>query len=101
MTLLDTYTNRHENLVSNENIYNCICTQLVGELKHDLIKLMRHSHKKRVPRCKGLDRRGRIREMVSIHVHTPEIEVRQFPDHWYGYQIKGKANGIGLSALVE
>jgi IS30 family transposase len=41
---------------------------------------------------RGVDRRGQIPEMVSIHVRPPEIEDPLIPGHWEGDLIKGKAS---------
>ncbi len=101
MTLSATYPKGHEHRASEETIYNCIYAQPVGELKRDLIKALRQAHNKRVPCSKGQDRRGPIRDMVSIHVRPPEIEDRQFPGHWKGDLIKGDSNGSAVGTLVE
>lgn len=101
LTLAHTYPKGHELRVSHETIYNCIYAQPVGELKRDLIQALRHAHNKRVPRSKGQDRRGHIPDMLSIHLRPPEIEDRQFPGHWEGDLIKGKANASAVGTLVD
>src|SRR3546814_5667894 len=53
---------------------------------------LRQGKTTRRPRSGGVDRRGQIPEMVSIHVRPPEIEDRLMPGHWEGDLIKGKAN---------
>src|SRR3546814_15657688 len=55
----------------------------------------------RRPRSGGVDRRGQIPEMVSIHVRPPEIEDRLMPGHWEGDLIKGKANASAVGTLNE
>lgn len=55
----------------------------------------------RRPRSGGVDRRGQIPDMVSIHVRPPEIEDRQMPGHWEGNLIKGKDNASAVGTLVE
>lgn len=72
----------HEDRVSHESIYNCIYAMPLGELRKELIATLRHAHHKRLPRSKGMYRRGQIPDMLSIHVRPPEIEDRQFPGHW-------------------
>jgi IS30 family transposase len=49
----------------------------------------------------GVDRRGTIRNMVSIHLCPPEIENRVMPDHWEGDFIKGAGNKFSVGVLVE
>ena len=56
---------------------------------------------KRWPRSKGVDRRGQITDLLSIHVRPPEIEDRQLPGHWEGDLIKGKGNASAIGTLVE
>src|SRR3546814_14826486 len=55
----------------------------------------------RWPRSGGVDRRGQIPEMVSIHVRPQEIEDRLMPGHWEGDLIKGKANASSVGTMVE
>jgi IS30 family transposase len=95
------YPKGHEYRVSHETIYNCIYAQPVGTLKRDLIACLRQAKSKRVPRNKGLDRRGQIPVMLSIHVRPPDIENRQFPGHWEGDLIKGAGNASAIGTLVE
>jgi len=101
LTLAHTYPKGHKLRVSHETIYNCIYAQPVGELKRDLIQALRHARNKRVPRSKGQDRRGHIPDMLSIRLRPPEIEDRQFPGHWEGDLIKGKANASAVGTLVD
>ena len=54
-----------------------------------------------MPRTRGVDRRGQIPEMVSIHVRPPEIEDRVMPGHWEGDFIKGAGNKSSVGVLVE
>jgi IS30 family transposase len=54
-----------------------------------------------MPRKRGVDRRGQIPEMVSIHVRPPEIEDRLMPGHWEGDFIKGAGNKSSVGVLVE
>ncbi|RMN04695.1 Transposase, partial [Pseudomonas savastanoi pv. glycinea] len=54
----------------------------------------------RRPRSGGVDRRGQITGMVSIHVRPPDIEDQQMPGHWEGDLIKGKDNASAVGTLV-
>lgn len=54
-----------------------------------------------MPRARGVDRRGQIPDMISIHVRPPEIEDRVMPGHWEGDFIKGAGNHSSVGVLVE
>ena len=81
--------------VCRETIYSAIYALPVGDLRKELIITTRR------PRSGGVDRRGQIPDMVSIHLRPPEIEDRLMPGHWEGDLIKGKANGSTVGTLVE
>ena len=87
--------------VCHETIYNVIYAQPRGELKRELVACLRMARAKRWPRSRGEDRRGQISELLSIHVRPPEVSDRQFPGHWEGDLIKGKANASAVGTLVE
>jgi transposase, IS30 family len=52
-------------------------------------------------RKRGVDRRGQIPEMLSIHVRPPEVDDRVMPGHWEGDFIKGAGNKSSVGVLVE
>src|SRR5258707_1286271 len=96
--------------VSHETIYapkevplgdTAIYAQPRGELRRQLIACLRHGHSTRMPRTRGTDRRGRISDMVSIHVRPPEVDDRVMPGHWEGDFIKGAGNQSSVGVLVE
>ena len=87
--------------VSHETIYNAIYAYPRGELKKQLIALLRQGKSSRRPRSTGQDRRGQIPEMVSIHVRPPEVNDRVIPGHWEGDLIKGAGNKSAVGVLVE
>jgi len=87
--------------VSHETIYTAIYAQPRGELRRQLIACLRHGRSTRMPRKRGVDRRGQIPEMVSIHVRPPEVEDRVMPGHWEGDFIKGAGNKSSVGVLVE
>jgi len=87
--------------VCRETIYNAIYALPVGELRKEPIICPRQGKTTRRPRSGGVDRRGQIPDMVSIHVRPPEIEDRLMPGHWEGDLIKGKANASAVATLVE
>lgn len=87
--------------VCHETIYSAIYVLPRGTLRTEMIGLLRYSHTKRRPRARGLDRRGQIPDMVSIHVRPPEVEDRVIPGHWEGDLIKGAHNRSAVGTLVE
>ena len=74
--------NLREAYVCRKTINNAIYALPVGELRKELIICLRQSKATRRPRSGGVDRRGQIPEMVSIHVRPPEIEDRLMPGYW-------------------
>jgi IS30 family transposase len=87
--------------VSHETIYTAIYAQPRGELRRQLIACLRHGRSTRMPRTRGVDRRGQIPDMVSIHVRPPEVDDRVMPGHWEGDFIKGAGNKSSVGVLVE
>lgn len=87
--------------VSHESIYSAIYAYPRGELRRQLIALLRQGKSTRRPRSAGADRRGQIPEMVSIHVRPPEVNDRVMPGHWEGDLIKGANNRSAVGVLVE
>jgi len=87
--------------VSHETIYTAIYAMPRGELRKEVIGLLRQSHKTRRPRSRGEDRRGSIPNMVSIHERPTEVDERLVPGHWEGDLIKGARNASAVGTLVE
>ena len=88
--------------VSHETIYAYIYAEPRGELRKTLIAALRHHHKRRLPRSRGQDRRGRLQQMVSIHERPAEVMGRQIPGHWEGDLLKGAGNRSAVvGTLVE
>jgi hypothetical protein len=87
--------------VSHETIYTAIYAQQRGDLRRQLIACLRHGHSTRMSRRRGTDRRGQIRDMMSIHVGPPEVEDRVLPGHWEGDFIKGAGNqsSVGVAGV--
>ncbi|THG67873.1 IS30 family transposase, partial [Pseudomonas sp. A-1] len=73
------FPNFEDAYVCRETIYNAIYALPVGELRKELIICLRQGKTTRRPRSGGVDRRGQIPDMVSIHVRPPEIEDRVMP----------------------
>jgi transposase, IS30 family len=87
--------------VSHETLYTAIYAYPRGELRRQLIACLRQGRSKRRPRSGGVDRRGQIPEMVSIHVRPPQVNDRLMPGHWEGDLIKGAGNQSSVGVLVE
>jgi IS30 family transposase len=87
--------------VSHETIYAHIYAYPRGELRTDLIALLRQSHKTRRPRARGEDRRGQLVDIRPIAERPPEVESRLIPGHWEGDLIKGAYNRSAVGSLVE
>ena len=100
-TLKRAYPQQSQHHVSHETIYTAIYAYPKGELRKELIACLRQNRTKRMPRSRGQDRRGRIAEMVSIHVRPPEVDDRIMPGHWEGDLIKGSGNKSAVAVLVE
>src|ERR1019366_8507953 len=87
--------------VSHETIYAHIYAYPRGELRTELIKLLRQSHKTRKPRARGNDRRGQLQDITPIAMRPKDVESRVIPGHWEGDLIKGKFNRSCVGTLVE
>lgn len=87
--------------ISHETIYTAIYAMPRGELRTEVIGLLRKSHKTRRPRARGDDRRGLIPNMTSIDERPIEVSERLVPGHWEGDLIKGAANRSQVGTLVE
>jgi IS30 family transposase len=87
--------------LSHETIYQAIYAMPKGELRAEMIRLLRFGHKKRLPRSRGKDRRGTIPNMLSIDMRPEDIEERLVPGHWEGDLILGKARRSQVGTLVE
>jgi IS30 family transposase len=85
----------------HETIYQAIYAMPKGELRTQMIALLRFGHTKRRPRSRGHDRRGQIPNMTSIDQRPADIAERLVPGHWEGDHIKGTANRSQVGTLVE
>jgi IS30 family transposase len=85
---------------SHETIYTAIYARPKGELRKELTLLLRQSRGARRPHGRGEERRGALRDMLSIHVRPPEANDRLVPGHWEGDLIKGAANRSSVGTLV-
>lgn len=87
--------------ISRETIYAYIYAHPRGELRQLMIGALRQAHKTRLPRSRGRDRRGRLRDRVSIRERPVEALGRQVAGHWEGDLLKGPGNASAVGSLVE
>jgi IS30 family transposase len=85
---------------SHETIYTAIYAMPKGDLRRELVVLLRQGRGARKPRTRGQDRRGSLSDMLSIHVRPPEATDRLLPGHWEGDLMKGKGNASAVGTLV-
>ena len=86
--------------VSHETIYTAIYAAPRGALRQGLVALLRQHKCARRPRGQGVDRRGRMHDLPSIHERPPEANERLLPGHWEGDFIKGARNRSSVGVLV-
>jgi IS30 family transposase len=70
------YSQLEDAYVCRETIYSAVYALPVGELRKEIIICLRQGKSTSRPRAAGVDRRGQLPDMVSIHVRPPEIEDR-------------------------
>jgi transposase, IS30 family len=87
--------------VSHETIYRAIYVLPRGELRKEIIGLLRQGRKLRRPRSQGRDRRGGLKNMISIHERPESVLTRQLFGDWEGDLIKGEGNASAIGTLVE
>ncbi|MEY2527728.1 MAG: hypothetical protein QOE73_2499 [Verrucomicrobiota bacterium] len=88
--------------VSHETIYRSLFVQARGVLKKELLCHLRS--KRSMRRCKPVDpngdRRGHIKDIVSIRQRPAAVEDRAVPGHWEGDLLSGPNNSY-IATLVE
>ena len=85
---------------SHETLYTAIYAAPRGDMRRELVALLRQGRGARKPRTRGTDRRGALKDIVSIHLRPPEASDRLLPGHWEGDLIKGAANRSAVGTLV-
>src|SRR6202165_5051043 len=88
--------------VSHETIYRSLFVQARGVLKKELLG---HLRSKRTMRRSQRadpngDRRGQIKDLVSIRQRPAEVADRAIPGHWEGDLLSGSKNSH-IATLVE
>jgi IS30 family transposase len=87
---------------SHESIYRYVYIVAVGELKRELVKCLRRSHRTRKPRRRGVAAtQGKIADMVLVDERPAEVESRLIAGHYEGDLIVGEGNRSAVGVLVE
>jgi IS30 family transposase len=88
--------------VSHETIYRSLFVQARGVLKKELLGHLRSKRTMRRPKQAGLngDRRGQIKDIVSISQRPATVADRAIPGHWEGDLLSGSSNSY-IATLVE
>src|SRR3979490_666528 len=90
------------NQVSHETIYRSLFVQARGVLKKELLRHLRskRSMRRSKPVDPNGDRRGHIKDIVSIRQRPAAVEDRAVPGHWEGDLLSGPNNSY-IATLVE
>src|SRR5471032_2515590 len=90
------------NQVSHETIYRSLFVQTRGVLKKELLSHLRskRSMRRSRPVDPNGDRRGHIKDIVSIRQRPAAVEDRAVPGHWEGDLLSGPNNSY-IATLVE
>ena len=86
---------------SHETIYTAIYAHPRGALRRELVAFLRQGRGARRPRTRGVDRRGRLHDLLSIHLRPPEATERLLPGHWEGDLLKGAAGRSAVGTLID
>jgi len=86
---------------SYEAIYQYIYSQKTEFKRRALIKCLRRRKKCRRRRSRKNEKRGVIRNMVTIHQRPEAANKREEIGHWEGDLIVGKNHGTAILTLVE
>jgi IS30 family transposase len=88
--------------ISHETIYRTLFVQAKGALKRELLAHLRSGRMMRKSRRASTagQRRGQIKDAVSIRERPPEAEDRAVPGHWEGDLLAGSRN-THVATLVE
>jgi IS30 family transposase len=87
--------------VSHETIYTAIYAAPRGQLRQELVALLRQHKCARRPRGQGVDRRGQMPDLPSIHDRPAEANERLLPGHWEGDLIMGARSTAPVGVLVD
>jgi IS30 family transposase len=86
--------------ISHETIYTALYAMPRGQLRANMLDLLRRHHKAR--RVEAKNRRSRSIPDMTLIEHRPiEVSERLVPGHWEGDLIIGKGNLSQVGTLVE
>lgn len=100
-TLKREFPEDSEMRISPESIYTYIYVLPRGELRKELVSLLRQKKGFRYKRDKSRESRGRISEMISIEERPPHVADRSLAGDWEGDLIIGKDQKSAIGTLVE
>src|SRR6202051_2891373 len=97
-----THPEAEYNQVSHETIYRSLFVQARGVLKKELLRHLRskRSMRRSRPVDPNGDRRGYMKDAVSIRQRPAAVEDRAVPGHWEGDLLSGP-NNTYIATLVE
>jgi len=88
--------------ISPDSIYMYVYVMPKGVLREELIRALRHRHRRR--RKRGAERAVTIKQMedmIGIDERPKEVETRTIPGHWEGDLMVGKNRQSAIGTLVE
>jgi IS30 family transposase len=86
--------------ISHEAIYTYLYVYPRGELKKQMLKMLRRERKRRHRRDAVVVER-KLEDMTSIEERPAEVAARVVPGHWEGDLLLGKNRQSSLGTLVE
>jgi transposase, IS30 family len=96
------HPHRPELQVSHETIYQALFVQGKGALRAEITTAVRcGAARRRRPRSRTGETRGKIPGMISISERPAEADDRAVPGHWEGDLIIGKGNKSAVVTLAE
>jgi len=99
--LKELYPNDPIMSISHEAIYQHIYRKRQSLLGKKLIALLPYHHHKRRDKRKGINRRVRIKDQVSIEERPRHVEFREEPGHWEGDLMIGRNQKSAIATIVE
>lgn len=95
------FPNDSEMTISHEAIYLYVYLHAKTEVKKMLISHLRQERKFRGNVRRGIDKRSKIVDRISIDERPEEVEGREIPGHWEGDLIVGKEHQSAIGTIVE